>query len=110
MSALPHRERHLLVLRFVQEKTQSEIGAELFISQMHVSRLLTRTLAQLRREIEHHANPHGPPNGAGRTPSSRDSIAEPHDCTLITHGHITTPSRKSAVRRGPESRGDHEEP
>ena len=55
VSALPHRERHLLVLRFVQEKTQSEIGAELFISQMHVSRLLTRTLAQLGREIEHHA-------------------------------------------------------
>jgi len=40
-------------LRFVQEKTQAEIGAELFISQMHVSRLLTRTLAQLRCEIEH---------------------------------------------------------
>ena len=51
--SLPHRERHLLALRFVQEKTQAEIGAELFISQMHVSRLLTRTLAQLRCEIEH---------------------------------------------------------
>lgn len=63
VSSLPHRERHLLVLRFVQEKTQAEIGAELFISQMHVSRLLTRTLAQLRRETEHQVA-HAAPTGA----------------------------------------------
>ena len=49
--ALPQRERTILALRFVHEKTQAEIGQTLCISQMHVSRLLTRTLAQLREEV-----------------------------------------------------------
>lgn len=35
-------------MRFGEEKTQAEIGAELGISQMQVSRLLSRTLARLR--------------------------------------------------------------
>ncbi|MFD3442736.1 sigma-70 family RNA polymerase sigma factor, partial [Streptomyces sp. NPDC058685] len=37
-----------LQMRFGQEMTQAEIGKELGISQMHVSRLLTRILAKLR--------------------------------------------------------------
>jgi RNA polymerase sigma-B factor len=46
---LPERERTILYLRFFEEKTQSEIAQELGISQMHVSRLLARTLAMLRQ-------------------------------------------------------------
>lgn len=49
---LPERERLMLTLRFVHERTQSEIATSLCISQMHVSRLLTRTLGQLRDQIE----------------------------------------------------------
>jgi RNA polymerase sigma-B factor len=49
---LPERERTMLALRFVHEKTQAEIAAVLCISQMHVSRLLSRTLAALRDQIE----------------------------------------------------------
>ena len=49
---LPERERTILALRFVRELTQAEIGQVLCISQMHVSRLLARTLAQLREEVE----------------------------------------------------------
>ncbi|MEU9001020.1 SigB/SigF/SigG family RNA polymerase sigma factor [Streptomyces sp. NPDC048551] len=45
---LAPRDRRILEMRFGQEKTQSEIGAELGISQMQVSRLLTRILVQLR--------------------------------------------------------------
>jgi RNA polymerase sigma-B factor len=45
---LPERERTILFLRFFEEKTQSEIARELGISQMHVSRLLARSLAFLR--------------------------------------------------------------
>jgi RNA polymerase sigma-B factor len=48
LQRLPERERTILYLRFFEEKTQSEIAQELGISQMHVSRLLARTLAQLR--------------------------------------------------------------
>ncbi|MEV6576301.1 sigma-70 family RNA polymerase sigma factor, partial [Streptomyces sp. NPDC051577] len=45
---LAPRDRQILAMRFGQEKTQAEIGAELGISQMQVSRLLTRTLTRLR--------------------------------------------------------------
>jgi RNA polymerase sigma-B factor len=48
LEALPERERTILLMRFFQSKTQSEIAEELGISQMHVSRLLARTLAELR--------------------------------------------------------------
>jgi RNA polymerase sigma-B factor len=46
---LPTRERAILHLRFFQGKTQSEIAARMGISQMHVSRLLARSLSQLRQ-------------------------------------------------------------
>jgi len=45
---LPYRERQILHLRFVAGETQSQIAKKLGISQMHVSRLLTRTLDGLR--------------------------------------------------------------
>jgi RNA polymerase sigma-B factor len=45
---LPERERRILELRFFHDRTQSQIAQEIGISQMHVSRLLTRTLTGLR--------------------------------------------------------------
>ena len=48
---LPSRERHMLAMRFYGNRTQAEIAAELGISQMHVSRLLTRALAWLREAM-----------------------------------------------------------
>nr|WP_073501279.1 SigB/SigF/SigG family RNA polymerase sigma factor [Actinacidiphila paucisporea] len=48
LGKLDERERTLLRLRFGQEMTQAEIGEQLGYSQMHVSRLLTRTLTKLR--------------------------------------------------------------
>jgi len=48
LEKLPPREKKILLLRFFGNMTQSQIAAELGISQMHVSRLLARTLAQLR--------------------------------------------------------------
>jgi RNA polymerase sigma-B factor len=51
IAALPARDRTILSLRFVANMTQSEIGEELGISQMHVSRLLTRTLVKLRKGL-----------------------------------------------------------
>ena len=51
LDSLPARERRILMLRFFGNLTQSQIAAELGISQMHVSRLLARTLAQLRERL-----------------------------------------------------------
>nr|WP_324924371.1 RNA polymerase sigma factor SigF [Streptomyces sp.] len=48
MEQLDERDRRILRMRFGGDMTQSEIGAELGISQMHVSRLLSRALARLR--------------------------------------------------------------
>jgi RNA polymerase sigma-B factor len=52
LSALPQQEQNLLRMRFIEEMTQSEIGGELGISQMQVSRLLSRTLERLRTPLE----------------------------------------------------------
>ncbi|WP_405444873.1 SigB/SigF/SigG family RNA polymerase sigma factor [Streptomyces erythrochromogenes] len=48
LEQLDERDRRILAMRFGQEMTQAEIGTELGISQMQVSRLLSRTLARLR--------------------------------------------------------------
>jgi RNA polymerase sigma-B factor len=52
LEALPPREKRILLLRFFKNKTQSQIADEIGVSQMHVSRLLTRTLAQLRTSLQ----------------------------------------------------------
>jgi RNA polymerase sigma-B factor len=48
LADLPERERTIISLRFVEGLTQSEIAARVGLSQMHVSRLLAASLAQLR--------------------------------------------------------------
>ncbi|WP_427152272.1 RNA polymerase sigma factor SigF [Streptomyces sp. TRM70308] len=51
LEQLPPREKKILLLRFFGNMTQSQIAQEVGISQMHVSRLLARTLAQLRDKL-----------------------------------------------------------
>ena len=51
LDALPERERQIIILRFFRNRSQSQIAKELGISQMHVSRLLARTLTQLREGL-----------------------------------------------------------
>jgi RNA polymerase sigma-B factor len=63
--ALPPREQRILLLRFFKGLTQAEIAEEIGISQMHVSRLLSRTLRILRTQ-------------AGG-PASEDADAAPTD-------------------------------
>jgi RNA polymerase sigma-B factor len=52
LDALDERERRIVELRFFEEMTQSQIAAEVGISQMHVSRLLRRALGTMRGRIE----------------------------------------------------------
>jgi RNA polymerase sigma-B factor len=51
LAALDERERRIVEMRFFEEMTQSQIAAEIGISQMHVSRLLRRALATMRGRI-----------------------------------------------------------
>ncbi|MFD6919671.1 SigB/SigF/SigG family RNA polymerase sigma factor [Streptomyces sp. NPDC059944] len=46
---LPERERAVLYMRFFEDMTQSRIGEKLGISQMHVSRLISRSCARVRK-------------------------------------------------------------
>ncbi|MGW7587745.1 RNA polymerase sigma factor SigF [Streptomyces rubiginosohelvolus] len=48
LDTLDERERTILAMRFGQEMTQAEIGKHLGLSQMHISRILSRTLTKLR--------------------------------------------------------------
>jgi RNA polymerase sigma-B factor len=52
LAALPERDRTVIVLRFFESLTQSQIAERVGISQMHVSRVLARTLARLRDELK----------------------------------------------------------
>jgi RNA polymerase sigma-B factor len=52
MAVLSDREREVLRLRFEEDLTQSEIGARVGVSQMHVSRLIRQAIARLRTAAE----------------------------------------------------------
>jgi RNA polymerase sigma-B factor len=52
LEALPERERKVLILRFFESMTQTQIAERVGISQMHVSRLLAKSLARLRDQLQ----------------------------------------------------------
>jgi len=52
LKTLPVRERRILHMRFMEDMTQSEIAEKIGVSQMQVSRLLRRSLHQLREEAD----------------------------------------------------------
>jgi len=68
---LPPREQQILIMRYYGDMTQAQIGQQLGISQMHVSRLTARALAHLRtRLLGHQDRPAGArPAPAGRIPA-----------------------------------------
>ncbi|MER6559292.1 RNA polymerase sigma factor SigF [Streptomyces sp. NPDC001027] len=51
LAALPERERAILYMRFYRDMTQSRIAEQLGISQMHVSRLISRCCDRLREQV-----------------------------------------------------------
>jgi RNA polymerase sigma-B factor len=83
---LDFRAARILYMRFYQDLTQAQIGAEIGVSQMHVSRLLNRVLDQLRHQME--APPHedwthsavAPPRSVlGRRPRGREKATSMSD-------------------------------
>ncbi|WP_328845534.1 RNA polymerase sigma factor SigF [Mycolicibacterium septicum] len=52
LAQLPERERTVLLLRFFESMTQTQIAERVGVSQMHVSRLLAKSLARLRDQLE----------------------------------------------------------
>jgi RNA polymerase sigma-B factor len=70
---LPERERRIVALRFFENLTQTQIAERIGISQMHVSRLLTKSLDQLRGRLT--TGDDAPP--PGRTRSGGERVADP---------------------------------
>jgi RNA polymerase sigma-B factor len=52
LAALPERERRILMLRFFGNLSQTQIAEQVGVSQMHVSRLLSRSLDRLREQLD----------------------------------------------------------
>jgi RNA polymerase sigma-B factor len=51
IAKLPEAEREILLLRFIANKTQTEIAAIVGVSQMQVSRLVARGLKRMREDL-----------------------------------------------------------
>jgi RNA polymerase sigma-B factor len=69
LAALPERERAILYMRFFGDMTQSRIAEQLGISQMHVSRLISRCCGRLRDEILRDQDVRGEAPPRGEAPS-----------------------------------------
>lgn len=63
---LPRREQRILLMCFYGDMTQAEIGSQLGISQMHVSRLLAHALGHLRQRLLGHQETGAALAGASR--------------------------------------------
>jgi len=74
---LPEREQRILVMRFYGNLTQTEIGERLGISQMHVSRLLSRALSHLKSRLLDRAETGDTPQSAARRASGRRDPGRP---------------------------------
>jgi RNA polymerase sigma-B factor len=86
LPALPEREQRILAMRFSGNMTQSQIAAEIGISQMHVSRLLSATLAWLRDAMTAEVPqcwPGGVPAPAGDPGALRLSIERVEGGTVV---------------------------
>ncbi|MDT7624179.1 MAG: polymerase sigma-B factor, partial [Pseudonocardiales bacterium] len=70
LEKLPERERTILILRFFRQMTQTQIAQQIGISQMHVSRLLSATLAALRSALLDDSPPEPRAPGPARRPAN----------------------------------------
>ncbi|MEV4281858.1 SigB/SigF/SigG family RNA polymerase sigma factor [Actinoplanes xinjiangensis] len=80
---MPIRERRMLAMRFYGNRTQAEIAEELGISQMHVSRLLSRALTWLREAMLSDEPPHWDGDSRGSRPGMQVSVAREGDGLVV---------------------------
>ncbi|RSM55756.1 RNA polymerase subunit sigma [Actinoplanes sp. ATCC 53533] len=83
LSRLPDRERQMLAMRFYGNRTQAEIAEALGISQMHVSRLLSRALGWLREAMLSDALPRWEGANGPETHSIRITVAHAEGVLVV---------------------------
>ncbi len=95
LAELPDRDRRILAMRFFADATQSQIAAELGISQMQVSRLLSAVLHRLRDALA------GEPAGRGNRPAASRRAGSPVRVVRgpRSAGHVPTREPGSAAER-----------
>jgi len=71
LATLPRRQQHILAMRYYADMTQAEIAAQIGVSQMHISRLLIRTLTQLRTGMLTERPSHPPRLGPAQSAARR---------------------------------------
>ena len=92
---LPARERRILLERYYGNRTQAEIAADLGVSQMHVSRLLNRTLGWLRTAM---LTDEAPPWPANDTTTGPVVAVRHHSATLLQVSVAGEVDRDNAAR------------
>ena len=102
--ALDERERKILQLRFFDGLTQSQIAQQVGISQMHVSRLIRRSLEKIREEIASDEEPRRPPRSAARLkPKSSRRFASVYMSSESSTTAMRPPCRfADTTRQGPD--------
>ncbi|MEU8658065.1 SigB/SigF/SigG family RNA polymerase sigma factor [Actinoplanes philippinensis] len=80
---MPARERRMLAMRFYGNRTQAEIADELGISQMHVSRLLSRALTWLRQAMLSDDPPHWEGESRGGRSGMQVAVARDGDVLVV---------------------------
>lgn len=108
--ALDERERRLVFLRFHADMTERQIAREVGISQAHVSRLLSRALAKLRKELaitdvapaEGDISPETRERGSRNVRTMNSSSNQPEKRTIAQHlelpYHIDVKSEREGER------------
>ena len=74
LARLSRRDKQILLLRYFRGMSQDQIGREIGVSRMQVSRLLTGILGQLRQDV---CKPPAPPRVGPPTPSTRSEGRPP---------------------------------
>ena len=108
LRVLDDRERRILHLRFFEGLTQSQIAQQVGISQMHVSRLIRRSLEKIREEIGRGRGARGAaaPGGDILAQASRTSETASSSGSASPSFHRSSPSSARAGPRYRSSRAD----
>ncbi len=107
LAALTARQQRILAMRYFAEMTQAQIAAKVGVSQMQVSRVLARTLTQLRAGMlagqPTHSTRREPDRPAAATgqPTTRARLAQPRAATPAAHR-----PEQQEEHHGTDDRGD----
>jgi RNA polymerase sigma-B factor len=100
--ALDERERQIVYLRFVRDRSRSQVAQELGISERHLSRQTQAALAKLREQLERAGQEIAPREGSGRAAATAQRPSQP-----ASSGWARRRPTPSVVRRRPAQHHEH---